>query len=291
MTVRAGRRRVRPELLVATGAVSVQSGAAVATHLFARVGPAGAVTLRLVLGAVVLLAAVRPSPRSRRGRDLAAVALFGVALGAMNLAFYESIARIPLGVAVTVEFVGPLAVAVAGSRRLRDLLWAALAGAGVALLAASPGGRLDPVGIVLALVAGGCWAGYILLSREAGRRMEGVDGLALAMVVAAVIVAPGGLVAGGTRLVHPSTLGLGLAVAVLSSVLPYSLELVALRSVSPRAFGVLLSLDPAVAALAGLVVLGQHLGGHEVVAVVLVISANVGSSIASARRPDVALDA
>lgn len=239
----------------------------------------------------VLLAAARPSLRGRRRRDLAAVALFGVALGSMNLAFYESIARIPLGVAVTVEFVGPLAVAVAGSRRVRDLLWAALAAGGVALLAASPGGHLDPVGILLALLAGGCWAGYILLSREAGRRMQGVDGLALAMIVAAAIVTPVGIAAGGTRLLHPSTLGLGLGVALLSSVLPYSLELVALRSVPPRAFGVLLSLDPAIAALAGLLLLGQQLGLHEVVAGALVVAANVGSSIASARQPGLALDA
>jgi inner membrane transporter RhtA len=275
---------VRPELLVAAGAVSVQSGAAVATHLFPRVGPAGAVALRLLLGAIVLLVVARPTVHGRRRRDVAAVALFGVALGTMNLSFYEAIARIPLGVAVTVEFIGPLAVAVIGSRRAPDLLWAVLAGAGVALLAASPGGHLDGVGILLALLAGGCWAGYILLSREAGRRMEGLDGLAIAMIVAAVLVTPEGIATGGARLLDPAVLGMGMAVALLSSVLPYSLELIALRAVSPRAFGVLLSLDPAIAALAGLVFLGQHLDAHEVVAIVLVMAANIGSSIASARH-------
>ena len=275
---------------MAGSAVSVQSGAALATHLFARVGPAGAVTLRLVIGALILVTAVRPSLRARRPRDLVAVALFGVALGAMNLSFYEAIARIPLGVAVTVEFVGPLAVAVAGSRRPRDLVWAALAGAGVLLLAAAPGGHLDVVGVVLALTAGACWAGYILLSREAGRRMEGVDGLALAMVVAAVLVTPAGIAAGGARLLAPAAVGVGAGVAVLSSVLPYSLELIALRTVSPRAFGVLLSLDPAVAAVAGLVILGQHLTGRDLAALALVMAANVGSSVASGRRPGVVLD-
>lgn len=274
-------------LLVALGAISVQWGAALATGLFARIGPAGAVALRLVLGAAVLVAATRADPRRLRRTDLAAVAAFGVALAAMNLSFYEAIDRIPLGVAVTVEFVGPLAVALAGSRRLLDAVWALLAGAGVLLLGAAPGGHLDEAGVALALLAGGCWAGYILLSREVGRRVEGVGGLALAMVVAAVAITPAGVVAGGGHLLEPAVLERGLAVALLSSVVPYSLELIALRRVSPRAFGILLSIDPALAAAAGLVVLGQHLRGGEVVAVVLVVAANAGSALASSRRPAV----
>jgi inner membrane transporter RhtA len=272
---------------VALGAVSVQTGAAIAVRLFARVGPAGAVTLRLVLGAVVLVVVARPRLRGRTRGDLLVVAAFGLTLAVMNLSFYEAIARIPLGVAVTVEFVGPLAVAVTGSRRATDLLWAVLAGSGVALLAAAPNAHIDGVGVVFALAAGACWAGYILLSRETGRRVEGLDGLALALVVSSLAVAPFGLAAGGTRLARPSTLGLGLGVALLSSVLPYSVELVALRRISARAFGVLLSLDPAVAAVAGLALLGQHLEVREDVALVLVVAANVASSLAAGRRSEV----
>lgn len=261
----------------------MQSGAAEATRLFSRVGPAGAVTLRLVFAAVVLMAVVRPRLRGRRRTDVAVVAGFGVVLGAMNLSFYEAISRIPLGVAVTIEFVGPLAVAVAGSRRRADLGWAVLAAVGVALLAAAPTGHLDRAGILLALAAGGCWAGYIILNRETGRRSEGLDGLALAMVVAAVVVAPLGVASAGGALLRPTTAAAGLGVAVASSALPYALELVALRSVTPRAFGILLSLDPAVAALAGLLILGQHLGAREMVAIAAVVAANVGSNLSGRR--------
>ncbi len=287
--------------LVAAGAVSVQFGAALATHLFDRVGPTGAVTLRVVFAAVVLGAVVRPSPGLVRGlgarrADLAVLVSFGVVLGGMNLLFYEAIARIPLGVAVTVEFVGPLAVTLGGSRRRLDLVWAVLAGAGVFLLAGDGlvGGRpLDPVGVGMALGAGGCWAGYILLSAQTGRRFAGSSGLALSMVVAAVCLLPVGLATAGIDLVAPGVLGIGLVVAVLSSVLPYSFELAALRRLTPRAFGVLASLDPAFAALAGFVVLGQDLSGAELVALALVAAANAGSSALDARgrRPDRVPDA
>jgi inner membrane transporter RhtA len=186
-------------------------------------------------------------------------------------------------VAVTVEFAGPLAVTILGSRRRTDLLWTLLAGGGVFLLAGGDTHHLDLVGVGMALVAGTCWAGYIMLSAETGRRFPGPGGLALAMVVSAVVVLPFGVVDAGTRLFHPEILALGLAVAVLSSVVPYSLELIALRRLTPRAFGILLSMDPAVAALAGLIILGQHLATTEVVALVLVVVANAGSSWFDAR--------
>lgn len=279
--------------LVAAGAVSVQFGAALATGLFDRVGPAGAVTLRVLFAAAVLAVVVRPRPSlvrllPRRRADLAVVVAFGLVLGGMNLLFYASIARIPLGVAVTVEFVGPLAVTIGGSRRRLDLLWAALVAAGVLLLA-GPGllgghRHLDPVGVGLALGAGACWAAYILLSTQTGRRFPGSTGLALSMVVAAVALLPVGLATAGARLWHPEVLAVGLAVAVLSSALPYSLELAALRRLTPRAFGILASLDPAVAALAGLLVLGQHLSLTELGALVAVAVANAGSSAVDARR-------
>lgn len=295
--MRAGRalERAPAPSLVAAGAVSVQFGAALATHLFDRVGPTGAVTLRVLFAAVVLAAVVRPSPAlvsglAARRADLGVLVAFGGVLGGMNLLFYEALARIPLGVAVTVEFIGPLAVTLGGSRRRLDLLWGVLAGAGVFLLAGSGlvgGRRLDPVGVVFALGAGACWSGYILLSAQTGRRFVGSSGLALSMVVAAVCLLPVGIATAGLRLVAPGVLAIGLVVAVLSSVLPYSFELAALRRLTPRAFGVLASLDPAFAALAGLVVLGQHLSGAELVALALVAAANAGSSALDAheRRP------
>ncbi|MHB1930502.1 MAG: EamA family transporter, partial [Acidimicrobiales bacterium] len=211
--------------LVAVGAVSVQLGAAVATRLFDRVGPVGAVTLRLVFAAVVLVVLVRPRPAAVRGPagrrgDPVVVVAFGLLLAGMNLLFYSAIARVPLGVAVTVEFVGPLAVTIGGSRRRLDLLWALLAATGVLLLAGSglvsePGRHVDPVGIVMALGAGACWAGYILLSAQTGRRFPGSSGLALAMVVGAAATLPAGLAAAGARLLEPAVLGMGVGVAIL----------------------------------------------------------------------------
>ena len=270
--------------LVAAGAISVQFGAALATKLFHRVGPAGAVTLRLVVAAVVLVvAAIRARSRHRSRAytqtDVVVAILFGLALGGMNLSFYEAIARIPLGVAVTVEFSGPLLLALVGARRWTDAVWAVLAGAGVALLASGTGHGLDPVGLLLAGLAGVGWIAYILLSKETGRRFDGLSGLAIAMVAGSIAVLPAGIVAGGTRLFGAGVLGLGAAVAILSSVVPYSLELIALRRVTARAFGVMLSLDPALATAAGLAVLGQHLTGREWIALVCVVAANVGNSI------------
>jgi inner membrane transporter RhtA len=290
----ADHRRPPAALLVAGGAVSVQFGAALATHLFRRVGPGGAVTLRLVLAAIALVLANLPQLRrtrelTRRRSDLGIALAFGVSLGAMNLSFYEALARVPLGVAVTVEFVGPLAVTIGGSRRRSDLVWAILAGTGVLMLAGGGfvGGvhHLDLVGVGLALVAGACWAAYILLNAQTGRRFGGTSGLAIAMVVGALCVLPVGLVQAGGRLLQPGVVAIGLAVALLSSVIPYSFELMALRRITPRAFGILLSMDPAFAAVAGLIVLGQHLTVAEVVALVLVVVANAGSAWFDQRVP------
>ncbi|MGC8464700.1 MAG: EamA family transporter [Acidimicrobiales bacterium] len=288
------RRRPPAGLLVALGAISVQFGAALATHLFGRVGPGGAVTLRLVFAALALVAVNAPKRKGAvsllaRRVDLLVAASFGVVLGVMNLTFYEAIARVPLGVAVTIEFIGPLAVSLGGSRRLVDGLWAILAGLGVFLLAGGGvfgvGHRLDIVGVGFALLAGLCWAGYILLNAATGRRFSGTSGLALAIVVASIVVLPFGIAQAGGRLLTVGVLGLGIVVAFLSSVIPYSLELYALRRVSARAFGILLSMDPAFAALAGLLLLGQHLSSSEVVALILVVAANAGSSLFSSQTP------
>jgi inner membrane transporter RhtA len=267
--------------LVGAGAVSVQFGAAFATRLFGRVGPAGAVTLRLVGAAVVLVVATRviPSTSARAtSRDRTVAVTFGLVLAGMNLSFYESIARIPLGVAVTIEFSGPLCLALVSSRRWADGIWAAAAGTGVALLASGIGRKLDAGGVAFALLAGALWVAYILLSKETGQRFEAATGLAWAMVAGGVAVLPLGIADGGARLLRPSVLALGTVVAIMSSVIPYTLELLALRRVTPRAFGVMMSIDPALATAAGFVVLGQRLDALEWVALALVVVANLGNA-------------
>ena len=256
-------------------------------------GPAGAVSLRLVLAAVVLMALVgfplrtraRVAPARRSPGDWWVAVAFGVVLAAMNLSFYEAIQRVPLGVAVTVEFSGPLALALFGSRRWTDAVWASVAGAGVALLATGAGRHLDLAGVGLALLAGTFWVGYILLSKETGRRFQSLRGLAWAMSAGGLVVLPFGVAQGGGALLHPAILGLGLCVALLSSVVPYSLELLVLRGVTPRAFGVMLSLDPALATAAGFAVLGQRLTLQEWAALALVVVANLGNTLSNRRAP------
>jgi inner membrane transporter RhtA len=288
VTTTRGLERSPAIALVGGGAVSVQFGAALATKLFGRVGPTGAATLRLVIAAAILVGFVRGSswagrrPPARRAStaDRAVATAFGLVLAAMNLSFYEAIARVPLGVAVTIEFSGPLAVALLGSRRWSDGLWALAAGGGVALLATGSGRHLDPVGLGLAMLAGTFWAGYILLSKETGRRFDSLNGLAWAMSAGGLALLPVGLARSGAALWCPGVLGLGAVVAVLASVIPYSLELAALRKVTPRAFGVMMSLDPALATAAGFFVLGQNLTFQEWTALALVVGANVGNTLA-----------
>ncbi len=264
-------------MLVIGAIASVQSGAAIATKLFPAVGAGGAVFLRLGVSAVLVCLLVRPKVRERTRGDLILGVGFGVVLAAMNALFYLSLARIPLGVAVTVEFLGPLALAIGGSRRLLDGLWGALAGLGVVLLT-SGGGHLRASGIVFAALAGACWAGYILLSQRVGRAFPGMSGLALALVIGGLGTAPYGIAVAGTALVRPSVLAKGAAIAVLSSAVPYSLELAALRRLRASLFGVLMSLEPAMAAVCGLVFLGQHLHAREWIAVGCVMVASVGAT-------------
>jgi inner membrane transporter RhtA len=267
---------VPPPAQVLAGILSVQIGAALAKQLFATVGSSGAVAVRLLFAALVLLVVWRPSVRMPR-RALAVVLGYGVVLGAMNLFFYLALATIPLGIAVTIEFLGPLAVAVAGSRRLLDGLWALLAAGGVVLLAEGRG-DVGLAGILFALAAAVCWGAYILLSASLGRHTSDGRGLALGMAVAALVAAPVGIAGGGTALLEPWVLLVGLGVALLSSVIPYSLELEALRRIPPKVFGVLMSLEPAVAALVGLIVLGEVLGGVQWLAVLLVVAASAGAT-------------
>jgi inner membrane transporter RhtA len=269
---------VPPVVLVLGGISSVQFGAALAKTLFDEVGVGGTVFLRVLFAALVLALIWRPRLSEAGRGDLWLAVAFGLTLAAMNLAFYSALDRIPLGIAVTFEFVGPLGVAVAGSRRPLDLLWVALAAAGILLLSDFGSSSLDGLGVALALLAGGFWAAYILLSARVGRVFPGGSGLALAMVVASAMLLPVGLGDAGADLLVPWVLAAGAAVAILSSAIPYSLELEALRRMPARVFGVLMSLEPAVGALAGLVLLSEGLAAREVVAILLVIAASAGAA-------------
>jgi inner membrane transporter RhtA len=276
---------VPPTLLVLAAVTSVQFGAAIAKTLFDEVGPGGTVFLRVLFGAIVLAAIWRPRVAGHDARDLRLAVAFGLVLAAMNLAFYTSLERIPLGIAVTFEFVGPLGVAVFGSRRPRDLLWVGLAAAGIVLLSDFGGTDLDALGVGLALLAGGFWAAYILLSVRVGRAFPGGAGLALAMVVATVPLAPVGIADAGGDLLVPWVLAVAAAVGMLSSAIPYALELEALRRLPVGVFGVLMSLEPAVGALAGLVVLGEELAARELAAVGLVVAASAGAAYGATVAP------
>jgi len=263
--------------LVVLGLACQEVGAAIAVILFPTVGPLGMVSLRLVFSAVILLAIARPRLRGRSGADWLTVAGFGLVLALMNALFYLSLERIPLGAAVTIEVLGPLALSVITGRRASSWLWAGLAAVGVVLLGQGSFGHLDPLGVGFAAGAGATWAGYILLSARTGRRFPRFEGLALAMAVGAITVLPFGIASSGAVLLRPEVLGLGAAVAVLSSTIPYALELVALRRLRAGAFAVLMSLAPAIATLTGLVLLGQHFTWVGGLAVALVIAASVGA--------------
>ena len=282
-------RRLSAVGLVIGAACSVQGGAAVAKTLFPELGPPGVVFLRLLFGSLALWAIARPQIRGRSRADLQLVGALGVVLVSMNLCFYEALARAPLGVAVTVEFLGPLAVAVLLSRRPIDLVWVALAGSGVALLANGGGKAVHTSGIVLAAVAGFFWALYILLSVRVGRRWPGPTGLAPAMVVGGVIALPWGLISAGHHLGDAQLVGAAVGVGLLSSALPWSMELEALRRLPPAVFSVVLSLEPTVAALAGFVFLHEHLRPRAWIAIGMVVLASAGA--ARRQRPVTPVDA
>jgi inner membrane transporter RhtA len=268
-----------PSPVLVLGAIaSVQFGAAIAVTLFARIGPGGAVFLRLLGGTIILVPLWRPQWRGRSRRDVMFAGLFGLVLASMNFTFYSAIHRIPLGIAVTFEFIGPLMVAIVGSRRPLDLVWVALAAAGI--LALTEGGvhHLDGLGVALALLAGGLWAAYILINARVGRAFEGATGLSLAMCVASLLMIPLGVAQGGSHLLEPRSLLLGAAVGLLSSAIPYSFENEALRRIDPAVFGVLMSIEPAMAALAGFIALGQGLTARAVLGIGLVVIASVGAA-------------
>jgi inner membrane transporter RhtA len=277
---------VPPVAMVIAAAMSIQFGAAIGATLFDDVGAAGASMLRLLFAAVILAALWRPRIGEHSRAALRLAVLYGLALGFMNLFFYEALARIPLGVAVTIEFIGPVGVAVVLSRRPLDLVWVALAVAGILLLADPFGaGGVDPAGLAFVLGAAACWAAYIVIAQRATRVFSGSTGLAFAAIVAALVPLGPGLAEGGADLLVPATLLAALAVAVLSSVIPYTLETESLRRMPANVFGVLMSLEPAVAAVAGFLVLGQRLAARDLVAIGLVMAASIGVTRTTAPPP------
>ena len=270
-----------PAPLYAVGAIaSVQIGATVARRLFPYLGPTATVFVRVGFGALILLAIARPGMRRLSFAQWREVVPFGLIIAAMNLCFYQSIARIPLGIAVTIEFLGPLGVAIAGSRKAADFAWVLMAAAGVAILSLT-GGSVTLLGVLFALGAAVGWASYILLGQRVGRLVAGPDGLALALTVGAIALAPLGIAAGGVRLLDLRNLRLGLAVAILSSAIPFSLEFAALRRLSSQLFGILMSLEPAMGALAGFLFLAQLLSIRDLVAIGLVTVASAGATLGS----------
>lgn len=271
--------------LVVAAALVTQTGAAIAYQIFDRVGAQGAVFLRLLISSVLLWIVFRPSVRAITTKKLPVILGFGLSLGAMNMCIYQAIARLPLGVAVTIELLGPLVLSVVLSRKLSGLLWAGLALVGVLLLSGvgpSTDG-LDPVGVAFALAAACMWALYILMSRQAGREFPGTQGLALAMVVGALLAAPFGVASGGVELLDPWVLLIGALIAVMSSAVPYALELASLRLLAAETFAILVSLAPAIAALVGWVMLGQALDVLEIAGIGLVILASA-AVVRSAQR-------
>lgn len=272
-------------VLVLASIVSVQCGAALATTLFDEIGAAGAVFLRAGFGAVVLLVLTRGAVLRAREWPHRDVILLGVAVAAVNLFFYAALERLPLGITVTLEFVGPLGVAIAGSRRRRDVVWVVLAATGIVLLSDGGGESIDALGVALALTAGAFWAAYIVQSDRVGALGPGPGGATMAAVISALLVAPLGLAQGGGEIFVPSHLAIGAAVGVLSTTIPYVFEMEALRRLPRAVFGVLMSLEPAVAAAIGFLALSQDLDAIEIVAIALVVIASAGALRSAASPP------
>lgn len=268
---------VNPVWLVLGSIISVQLGAAFAKSLFPLAAPTAIAWLRMAVATVIFWLVARPRLRGRSRAEWLVVLGYGLALATMNWSIYQSFARVPIGLAVTIEFLGPLGLALFGARRPRDFIWVALAAAGVAMLGAFPA-RVDWAGMAFALLAGVAWACYIVLGRRTGRSWEGITGVSMGSLVGASVFLVPGVLAGGTSLLEPHVLALGALVGLLSSVIPYGLEMVALRSIPSGVFGILMSVEPAAAALSGLLVLGEQLSWIELLAMAAVIVASVGST-------------
>ncbi len=285
-TASASHRAARPfgpVGLVAIGLICQEVGASFAVLLFPSVGVIGMVSLRLAFSAIVLLAVARPRLRGHSRNDWLTVIAFGITLALLNALFYGALARVPLGATITIEVLGPLVLSVVISRRASSWLWAVLALSGVVILSQGSFGDLDPVGVAFAFGAAAMWAGYILLSARTGARFPRLDGLALAMTVGAVITVPFGIASAGPVIFRPNILLLGAAVALLSSTIPYTLELIALRRLPSATFSILMSLSPAIATTAGFLILGQKFTGVAFVAIGLVMAASIGAVLSASR--------
>lgn len=275
-----------PVVSILLAIFSVQGSAAIAKDLFPVIGAIGTSVVRIGLSAIILLAVFRPPVHRLTAAQWRAVVPYGVTIGVMNLLFYQALVRIPLGLAVTLEFVGPLAVAIVGSRRALDGLWVLLAAIGIALIAPwQAGSAIDPLGVVIALLTGGCWAAYIVLGGRVSQLLTGGVAVATGMSIATLTVLPFALKGGGLGSFAPRFYAAGVALAVLSNALPFTLEMSALRALPGRTFSILMSLEPAVAALCGLVLLGEHLTNAQWAAVGLVIAASVGATVTASQVP------
>ena len=284
---RAELSMLMPVAFILVAAFSVQGGAAIAKGIFPVVGVAGTAAIRIVLSAVILLAVFRPAVRRFTAAQWRAVIPYGITIGVMNLLFYQALVRIPLGLAVALEFLGPLALAIVGSRRALDIVWVALAIAGIALIAPFQAeGAVDPIGVIYALLTGACWAAYIVLGGRVSQRLDAGVAVAIGMSIAALVVTPYALVDGGIEKFAPGLIVACVALAVFSSALPFTLEMKALRLLPSRTFSVLMSLEPVIAALCGLLLLGEHLTRAQWIAVALVVTASAGATASARRRAD-----
>ena len=264
--------------------ISVQSGAAIAKGLFPIIGATGTASLRIAISAIILLAVYRPNLSKITSTQWKFVVPYGLSLGAMNLIFYMAIERIPIGLAVTLEFIGPLLVAVLGSKRIIDFLWILLAAAGIVLIAPWSNNGIDLVGVLFALLAGGLWAAYIVLGGKISKIMKGGDAVATGMLFAALLIVPFGIIGNGLNNLTPNLWGMGIALALLSSAIPFTLEMKALGQMPARTFSILMSLEPAAASICGLVFLQEYLSVNEILAVIFVIIASVGATLTSKQK-------
>ncbi|MFV8335614.1 EamA family transporter [Flavobacterium sp. RSP29] len=268
-----------PAVLLAI--ISVQSGAAIAKGLFPAIGAAGTASLRIGISALLLLAVYRPNVKKITVNQWKLVIPYGLSLGAMNLIFYLSIERIPIGLAVTLEFIGPLLVAVFGSKRIIDFFWVLLAATGIVLIAPWSNNGLDLLGVLFALLAGSLWAAYIVLGGKISKIMKGGDAVTIGMLFASMLIVPFGILGNGLSNLTPQLLGLGIALALLSSAIPFTLEMKALGQLPARTFSILMSLEPAAASFCAFIFLQEYLTFNEILAVVFVVIASAGSTITS----------
>ena len=266
--------------------ISVQSGAAIAKGLFPIIGATGTASLRIAISALILLAVYKPNLFKITSEQWKFVIPYGLSLGAMNLIFYLAIERIPIGLAVTLEFIGPLLVAVLGSKRIIDFLWVLLAAAGIILIAPWSNNGIDLVGVLFALLAGALWASYIVLGGKISKIMKGGEAVSTGMLFAALLIVPFGIIGNGLINLTPNLWGLGIALALLSSAIPFTLEMKALGQMPARTFSILMSLEPAAAAISGLLFLQEYLSVNEILAVIFVIIASVGATLTSRQKAD-----